>query len=100
MKGTAATNLADGLANEIKRDQQLLIEYAELQNMPGVFVGFAVARIKQELDFAIDALSNHDIEKMILAYGDLRGSDNSPRINPGASTVLHRCSFAPEPLEL
>ncbi len=75
MNKSTATNLADGLADEIKRNQELLIQYGELQDMPGVFVGFALARIKQELDFAIDAVSNQDVLKMIQAYEQLKDNE-------------------------
>lgn len=75
MNDTAPTNLADGLAKEIKRNQQLLVEYGKLENMPGVFVGFAVAMIRQELDFAIDAVSNQDLARMMQAYEDLKDNE-------------------------
>lgn len=68
-------NLADGLAAEIKRNQQLLANYAEFRNMPGVFVGFAEAMIKADLEAAIDAVSNQDLAAMIRSYEALKGNE-------------------------
>lgn len=68
-------NLNDGLAQEIKRTQGLLEQYKELEGIPGVFVGFAVARIKAELGQAIDALASQDIVRMLNAYEELKGNE-------------------------
>ena len=68
-------NLADGLAYQIKRNQKLIEQYQELEGMPNVFVGFAVTRIKAELERAIDAAVSGDVVRMLEAYQMLEGNE-------------------------
>ena len=56
-------NIADALAKEIKRNQELLEVYRDIPT--GVF---GATMIKEDIDFAIDALAGGDIVEILKAY--------------------------------
>lgn len=72
----AATSLAEALPREMARVRdELLPQYLSLANTPGVFVGFAVANLRIELDLAAQALASGDVVAMLRSYEALKGCE-------------------------
>lgn len=63
------TNLADGIAKEIKRVTEILTQYHELPNNAGL-IGSMM--IKHDLDEATKALASGDIIKILQCYETLK----------------------------
>jgi hypothetical protein len=64
-------NLAEGLAEQIKRNQDLLEMYKEI-GPAGVF-GYTL--IKQDVNEALDAQASGDVIRILQAYKKLEGNE-------------------------
>lgn len=60
--------LGDALPREIKRAQQLIVDYRAL----GPVGSFGAMMIQQDIDAAIKALAEGDVVAMIRAYNELK----------------------------
>jgi TPP-dependent pyruvate/acetoin dehydrogenase alpha subunit len=67
--------LGDDFPKQQQRCRELLERYAEIAKMPGVYVGFAVASIKQVLKEADEAAISGDLPRMIAAYEAMKGCE-------------------------
>ena len=67
--------LADGLQEELSRCRELLVQYAEVSKMPGVFTGFAVAHIKADIERTEKAILAGDVVEMMRCYEALKGKE-------------------------
>jgi TPP-dependent pyruvate/acetoin dehydrogenase alpha subunit len=67
------TTLGEDFPKQQQRCRELLEQYAECAKMPGVYVDFAVAAIKQILQEADEAAISGDLPRMIAAYEAMRG---------------------------
>lgn len=67
------TNLAEGLAAEIKRVTELKAQYETLLNMPGVNVRPAIFMMDAALREAIEANGSNDVIRVMRAYESLKG---------------------------
>ena len=56
-------NIADALAKEIKRNQELLEAYRDIPTG-----AFGATMIKADIDFAVDALASGDVIEILKAY--------------------------------
>ena len=64
-------NLAEGLAHEIKRNQELLEAYASI----GPAGMFGCATLKKDINDGIDAQASGDVLKMLQIYEVLKNNE-------------------------
>ena len=62
-------NIAEALANEIKRNFELLEEYKKIPTGT-----FGATMISQDIDNAVDALASGDVIEMLKAYEVMKGN--------------------------
>jgi argininosuccinate lyase len=65
-------NVAEALAQEIKRCQELVEEYRKLPKGVG---SFAAVMIQRDIDDAVNALASRDVVKIIMAYEAIKGDE-------------------------
>jgi hypothetical protein len=65
-------NLAEALAQEIKRSQELLVEYKKLPNGAGFFGAWM---IQASIDNAVNALASGDVVAIAQAYAAMKDNE-------------------------
>ena len=65
-------NISEALAKEIKRSQELLLEYRKIPNGAGFFGAWM---IQASVDNAVNALASGDVIKILEAYEVIKDNE-------------------------
>lgn len=69
------STVGDDFPKQQARCRELIAQYKEIGNGPGVFVGFAIANIEAVLRRADEAAISGDIVAILKSYEEMKGCE-------------------------